>query len=91
MVGKMTEKKSNKKKLILEKCYKFYVCLSCKNMIQCIPDNFENIKKIKEFLINHSTHTIVLLDKDQLKKLSDKRFREFNYKIKKGELCVQYC
>lgn len=60
-------------------------------MIQCIPNNFENTMKIKEFLLIHSLHTIALLDRHQLKDFSDKRFREFNIKIQKGVILVQDC
>ena len=71
---------------------KFYVCFHCKSMIECIPNNFENTIKIKEFLINHSTHSIALLNKEQLEKFSKNRFREFNYKLKRGMITlVQDC
>lgn len=71
---------------------KFYTCFDCKDIIPCIPDNFENNKAIKRFLIKHSTHSIALLNKDQLKSFSDKRFRELNHKIKNGViLFVQDC
>lgn len=74
--------------MIVEKFLKFYTCFDCKHMIQCIPDNFEKTKKLKEFLIKHSTHSIALLDKDQLKDFSNKRFREFNYKIQRGVITL---
>lgn len=78
--------------MLLEDFSKFYICFDCKDMIQCIPDNFENTIKLKEFLINHSIHSIALLDKNQLKDFSNKRFREFNYKLKRGMISlVQDC
>ena len=80
------------KKVLVESFSKFYACFHCKEMIQCIPNDFENTIKMKEFLINHSTHSIALLNKDQLKDFSYKRFREFNYKIQKGNIqLVQEC
>ena len=74
--------------MLVERFLKFYICFDCKDMIQCIPDNPMNTTKLKEFLINHSTHSIALLNKDQLKKFSDRRFREFNYKIQGGVISV---
>ena len=69
-----------------ENCY--YICIDCKEMIPCIPDNPMNTTKVKEFLIKHILHLITLFTKDQLKKFSDKRFREFNYKIQGGVISV---
>lgn len=79
------------KKLLLESFSKFYICFHCKDMIQCVPNDFENTIKIKKFLITHSLHTIALLDKNQLTEFSNKRFREFNVKIQKGIILVQNC
>ncbi len=63
---------------------KYYTCFDCKDIIQCIPGNFENTMKVKDFLIKHTRHSIALLDRNQLKEFSNKRFREFNCKIQRG-------
>lgn len=63
---------------------KFYSCFKCKEIIPCIPNNHKNCENLKGFLREHSRHTIALLNKNQLKDYSDKRFREFNYKLQRG-------
>ena len=70
---------------------KYYTCLSCKDIVPCIPNNYENCEKIKEFLRKHGTHMVVLLTKKQLKEFSYKRFHEFHYKLQRGMLNVQNC
>ena len=67
---------------------KFYVCFDCKDMIPCIPGNYINTIRLKEFLIKHSNHRIALLTKKQLKEFSNKRFREFKNKIQTGEITI---
>ena len=70
---------------------KYYTCFSCKCIIHCVPESYRNNKELRIFLTKHSTHNISLLDKNQIRKYSEKRYREFSYKLKKGVLCVQYC
>jgi len=65
---------------------KYYSCFNCKHIIPCIPNNYKNSVELKEFLKEHGNHTIALLNKNQIKNYSDKRFREFNYKLKNVEL-----
>lgn len=70
---------------------KYYTCIKCKEVIPCRYNSFKDTKNLKAFLREHNKHTVSLLTKKELQELSNKRFREFNYKIKTGDLLVQNC
>ena len=50
---------------------RYYCCLNCSDRIECIPSSYNNMLKIREFLIKHNRCSMVcLLTEFQLKEKS---------------------
>ena len=55
---------------------RFKVCLQCREFFCIFPHSPDNQKNIKIFEDNHQGHTLVIMDKNDLRKTNPNRIQE---------------